>query len=1171
MKLTPAYLFFLFSKRIPRTSILIAAGCVGLSGISLNAATFNVTDSATFATAIQNAVDGDVININSNVTLSSAPGHLTADVTVNGNNNTIDGADSYRPFFIESGSVEINNLTIQNGLGKGGNGADGYNGGGGGLGAGGAILVNDIAGLTLDNVNFSNNSAVGGDGGVYDPLIGFIGGGGGGVVGNASGASGGSYGGGDGGQSVGDQDGKDGGYAGGGGGSYYHNNIAGDGGFGGGGGGTTFGSPGTGGYGGANGLSDNGGGGAGFGGAIFVRSGGQLTIKNGSFSGGTVAGGSTGSFGGPGSAEGTGLFLHDVNAVFEIGNGETMTFEDAISGTSNGSLSKTGVGTLILSGTNNYSGGTTVTAGKLQGTTSGLQGDIANNSQVEFNQSTDGTYSGVMSGTGSLSKMGSGTVTLSGNNTYTGTTSINNGTLAISTNDNLGSGNVIFNGGTLKTLQTFDTSRNFSLQGGGGTINTNGFDSTFSGVVSGSGNLNKLGSGTLTLSGTNTYTGTTGINSGTLAISTNDNLGSGNVIFDGGTLKTLQSFDNSRDYSIQAGGGGVDTNGFNSTFSGVISGSGSLNKNGTGTLSLTGNNTYTGDTRVFAGRLAVNGSITSDTTVNSGAELGGNGTITGNLINNGTLATGNSIGALNVIGTHTSNSGSSIEIELQPSANPVAGTDNDHLNVTGNAVINGGNVAVKGGGYINSQTFTNGAEYTFLSASGGVTGTYDSIADDLAFFDAILGYTGTSAFFTLQALETDFAALSQTGNQGSVGQYIDDNSQGATGDFGNIIDQLRFATNGQVNTALSQLDGAVYGSGGQFGVHTTTFMLMNITQQLRSTMNSVNGNGSGYVRTNNYRSPGYTDTLTASPGISLVSYEQSNPSHFFTPVACHCQSALEWRGWVTGYGLGGSAETDGNAAGINYRMGGSTFGIEKDIDQDTRLGFFGGYVGSYIQQDGMNQNLDIDGGNFGTILTHTQGDWYTIALSGLQFDDYDSTRQVNIAGTIFEAEGESEGWQGFLYGEQGLNFVVAPGVLWQPYLGMQYVYARQNSFSETGAPGINLDVAGVDTHSLRGILGSRVALTDITLMDNFNVTPEVRAMWIHEFLEPTSPVNAQFAGVGGAGYSVNGLNLGRDWAVLGTGVSTQLTNHWEVRADYNSQFNDRQVFHLGSGTLTYSW
>jgi autotransporter-associated beta strand protein len=126
----------------------------------------------------------------------------------------------------------------------------------------------------------------------------------------------------------------------------------------------------------------------------------------------------------------------------------------------------------------------------------------------------------------------------------------------------------------LFTTGSITTSRATTLNAVGGSINTNGFDSTFFGVFSGTGSLTKLGTGTLTLSETNTYTGDTIFNVGIISVGAGSNLGNtaNSLIFGGGTLQTSAGLATARAATLNAGGGTIDTNGFNSTFSGVFSG-----------------------------------------------------------------------------------------------------------------------------------------------------------------------------------------------------------------------------------------------------------------------------------------------------------------------------------------------------------------------------------------------------------------------------------------------------------------------------------------------------------------------------------------------------------------------------------------------------------------------
>ena len=178
-----------------------------------------------------------------------------------------------------------------------------------------------------------------------------------------------------------------------------------------------------------------------------------------------------------------------------ISNGST-TYAGIIQGT--GGLTVTG-GTQTLSGANTYTGATTISAGTLQigngGTTGSVTGDIVDNAALVFNRSNALTYGGVISGTGSLTKSGTGTLTLTADNTYAGGTTINAGTLAVSTDAKLGAASVglTFGGGTLRFDAGFTLNRDVTLNSSGGTFNTSGNTATLGGTISGIGGLTKSG------------------------------------------------------------------------------------------------------------------------------------------------------------------------------------------------------------------------------------------------------------------------------------------------------------------------------------------------------------------------------------------------------------------------------------------------------------------------------------------------------------------------------------------------------------------------------------------------------------------------------------------------------------------------------------------------------
>src|SRR5690606_13032087 len=144
---------------------------------------------------------------------------------------------------------------------------------------------------------------------------------------------------------------------------------------------------------------------------------------------------------------------------------------------------------------------------------------------------------------------------------------------------------------------------------------------TIAAGIAGSGGLVKTDTGTLVLSGDNTYVGGTRIDRGTLQVAGDGNLGaaSGALSFDGGTLRNTAAFASARGVTLLAGGGTFET-GADLSLSGTVDGAGALTKTGAGTLTLTGGNTYAGGTRVQAGTLAgdadaIRGDLANDGTV----------------------------------------------------------------------------------------------------------------------------------------------------------------------------------------------------------------------------------------------------------------------------------------------------------------------------------------------------------------------------------------------------------------------------------------------------------------------------------------------------------------------------------------------------------------------------
>ncbi len=321
------------------------------------------------------------------------------------------------------------------------------------------------------------------------------------------------------------------------------------------------------------------------------------------------------------------------------------------------------------------------------------------------------TLAGNIANFSTLTKDGEGLWTVSGSLSGFTLVTVKDGTLAL-TGDNTGyTGNVVVDptGALEARAQSLPvkptTSGNVeNVQNNGLVRFTQPDDGTYVGQITGTGGVEKVDAGILTLDPVaedgNTYTGGTSINGGTVAVARDNALGdaAGGLTFDGGTLRFNDSFDLSgaRAVLLSAGGGTFDTNGFATTVGQAITGGGGLTKTGAGTLNLEGANAYSGPTVVTGGALYVNGDQSSargTTSVGTGATLGGVGTVGGdvNVADGGTLAPGlegAAPGTLTVNGDLSLSGGSVLDYSFGQ-ADVVGGPLNDHTIVHGDLVLDG--------------------------------------------------------------------------------------------------------------------------------------------------------------------------------------------------------------------------------------------------------------------------------------------------------------------------------------------------------------------------------------------------------------------------------------------------------------------------------------------------
>ncbi len=400
----------------------------------------------------------------------------------------------------------------------------------------------------------------------------------------------------------------------------------------------------------------------------IVKSGSDELIVTGdnNYSGGTTISGGTLTVD---HADSLGSGDIDNSGVLKVGEGE---LENTLSGS--GSLVKTGSGELTLSGDNDYSGGTIISDGTLiaDNADSLGTGAVANSGVLQVGE---GELENTLSGSGSLVKTGSGELTLSGDNDYSGGTIISGGTLMADNADSLGSGDIDNSG---------------VLQVGEGELKNTLF---------GSGSLVKTGTGELTLNGDNDYSGGTTIDDGMLTADHADSLGTGAVANSG---------------VLQVGEGELEN---------TLFGSGSLVKTGTGELTLSGDNSYSGTTTITDGTLiAANvNALGSGNIDNSGTlMLDANGAFElANITTHSGATTALAAGSTLDAGQLTQEDGSTLSIDL--------GAATDDAVITADSVTLGGTLNVTGIGSVTDSWTPEAYTYTLIDSDSAITSDFDDL------------------------------------------------------------------------------------------------------------------------------------------------------------------------------------------------------------------------------------------------------------------------------------------------------------------------------------------------------------------------------------------------------------------------------------------------------------
>ncbi len=608
------------------------------------------------------------------------------------------------------------------------------------------------------------------------------------------------------------------------------------------------------------------------------------------------------------------------------------------------------------------------------------------------------------------------------------------------------------------------------------------------------------------------------------------------------------------------------------TIASALTGAGGLEKSDYGTLILTGTNTYAGGTRITAGTLqlgdggttgSVEGAIVNDArlvyarsdtyavrgqlsgagdlefrggtvqygtnagftgavtakdafvrldpgavsasafTLESGSVLGGTATIGALTANAGSIvAPGYSPGTIAVTGAVAFNAGSTFAVDVTPDGR------HDLITATGPVTLSSqAKVAV----HATPGRYAANSTYAILTTTATVTGQFAGVTSDYAFLKPTLSYDAQNVYLGLTYNERRFTDFARTRNQFALAAAAQDLG------FGNrIFDTLLNLPEGQVARAFDRLDGEGHASLNTVIQQQSAFLRDGVSARLRQS-----GSGNDALGRAAQAAGPATQSVDGDPGRVL---------------------------WAQAYGGFGRRQGDGNAGAVASSTGGMLAGLDVALGDAIRVGVLGGLGRSSADvpsRDTSATFADYDVGLYGS------GRFGALAVRGgfaQSWHDVSARRSVVIPGYTGSETARYTVAGRQVFGEVSTDVAVGATTL-QPFAGLSSVSLDGHRVSERGSADAALSgtvrAQGVTTTSVGARAATQITLGEVVL------TPSVTLGWQHAFGDLAPRASLRFAG--GSAFGVSGVPVAQETALVGAGLSYDLSDVSAIRVNYTGQ------------------
>ena len=879
-----------------------------------------------------------------------------------------------------------------------------------------------------------------------------------------------------------------------------------------------------------------------------------------------------------------------------------------------GSVSVTGgAGTTTIASAGGSTGTLTIGAGGASGTidTAEITGG-SGTATLAFNH-TDAslTFDTLLSGSLSVKHNGAGTTVLSETNTHTGVTTISGGVLSVATigdggvAGNLGAAsnaaaNIVLDGGTLRyTGLTGSTDRSVTINNGKTTtidIAANTLTMTGNGATSGglTGAITKTGAGTLVLKGTFANTGLTTISAGTLEFG--DGFGGASNVLNNATL----SVNRTTDLNAAA----------------IFSGTGDFRQDGTGTTTLSGANTYTGDTIVNAGTLRAgvatvagvsgafgNGSaVTLNNTDGGGLDLNGFSNTVGSINGAATSTIDLGAGTLTTGGLGTADTYSGV----------ISGTGGLVLNGAGSLVLSGantysGDTTITTGTLVasNASALGNGSAVTVGAGATLDVGTNNVTVNNTYTQNGTLKVTVASPSTSGKITSNANAAVA-TGSSVNVtvpsGIYIPNNAtftvvDGAGGAGVNIPGtitssdpRLKFSalsSSGDLILMVSRLGTGFSSIATDPNAAAVGAVLDNIlepTADMTDVLNTLEGLDDGQVASAlDTFVPVVDSGVITSSNVSLNQfigvtvdrltglYARAHGSDAGeTGVSAGCEGLQGFEAWGRGFGEYLSQDPRGLSNGYRATVWGTAIGGDiPAFNNRVRLGLSGGYAQSGINSKDNSGKTDIDSyqGTLYAGYIDVENPYYLNGAFSFAYNKYDSLRHIAVGTVMRTANSDYDGQQYSVLLDGGYTFKSGEfGIT--PMASLQYERLHLEGYTEKNAGALNLHVNSQNYDMLQSGIGMKLERPFKT--DTGTIIPEIHAKWLYDFIGDRQETTSTFSG-GGGSFATNGFDPAQNSLNAGAKMTLIANNNWVLETNYDFEYKEDFTAHTGWADLRYKF